>query len=42
MRTLGITIEIRDCGRASKITRGFPVVFFYEIGFPPFIGTFAG
>ena len=42
MRTKKTSLEIRDCGRASKITRGFPFTFFFELGFPPFIGTFNG
>lgn len=42
MYTKKAPLVIRDCGRASKRTRGFPLTFFYELGFPPFIGTFNG
>lgn len=40
MKASGRGLQIRDCGRASKCTRGFPLRFFQEWGFPPFIGTF--
>ena len=42
MRTSKTAFVLIDCGRASKVTRGFPLTFYYELGFPPFIGTFNG
>jgi hypothetical protein len=42
MYTQKVSLSIIDCGQASKKTRGFPLRFFFEIGFPPFIGAFSG
>ena len=42
MRKSKTVILIIDLGRASRVTRGFPLTFFYELGIPPFIGTFNG
>jgi hypothetical protein len=30
------SIELLDCGQASKKTQGFPLVIVYEGGHPPF------
>jgi hypothetical protein len=30
------TIVLLDCGRASKVTRGFPFLLFFEYGWAPF------
>jgi hypothetical protein len=30
------TIVLLDCGKASKVTRGFPYMLFFEYGFAPF------
>jgi hypothetical protein len=30
------TIVLLDCGQASKVTRGFPFLLFFEVGWPPF------
>lgn len=30
------SFELTDCGRASEVTRGIPLVLFFEIGSPPF------
>lgn len=30
------TIALLDCGQASKVTRGFPFLLFFENSFPPF------
>jgi hypothetical protein len=29
------SFELVDCGRASKVTRGIPLVILFEIGLPP-------
>jgi hypothetical protein len=29
-------IVLLDCGRASKVTRGFPFLLFFEYGWAPF------
>jgi hypothetical protein len=28
--------ELADCGQASKVTRGIPLVLLFELGNPPF------
>ena len=30
------TNVLLDCGQASKVTRGFPFLLMFEIGWPPF------
>lgn len=30
------SIELVDCGRASQVTRGIPLVLLFELGNPPF------
>jgi hypothetical protein len=32
----GIRVVLLDCGRASKVTRGFPYLVFFEFGWAPF------
>lgn len=29
------TFELTDCGRASEVTRGVPLVLLFELGTPP-------
>ena len=29
------TFELMDCGQASEVTRGIPLVILYELGIPP-------
>lgn|GEM_PF-1844994 len=30
------SFELTDCGRASEVTRGIPLVLLFELGNPPF------
>lgn len=30
------SFELTDCGRASEVTRGIPLVLLFEFGNPPF------
>jgi hypothetical protein len=30
------TVELLDCGQASKMTKGFPLYLMFELSLPPF------
>lgn len=29
-------VELKDCGKASRVTQGLPYMVMFELGFPPF------
>jgi hypothetical protein len=40
MHTRHHSIGLIDCGRVTRLTRGFANLFAYEGGFPPFDRTY--
>lgn len=29
------SVELSDCGKASRVTRGLPIILWFELGTPP-------
>jgi len=36
MKVRNVDFELIDCGKASKVTRGVPLLFLFELTSPPF------